>query len=222
MQFTPQADRRGFLYAAPNGTYDSTGNRFWNATPACCNFYGSQVDDELYLVNVIKAVSAKYTVDAHRVFLIGHSNGAFMAYRMACDHADIVAGVAALNGAMTDDMSTCHPQRPVSVLTIRGTADDAIVNSGGLFRGHPYPSTQATVGDWVRLDGCGATADASAPLVDMDTDIQGPETAISRYPACHDNTKVELWQIQGGSHVPHFTGAFAPDVINFLLGPPAK
>ena len=32
------AEARGFVYASPDGTIDTDGNRFWNATDACCNF----------------------------------------------------------------------------------------------------------------------------------------------------------------------------------------
>jgi poly(3-hydroxybutyrate) depolymerase len=42
-------------------------------------FYGSGVDDEGYLISIIDLVSAKYNVDLKRVYLIGHSNGGFMA-----------------------------------------------------------------------------------------------------------------------------------------------
>src|SRR6185503_2165428 len=83
---TAQADARGFLYAMPNGTTDPTGEQFWNATDACCNLYGSTVDDSAYLSSVIDQVSAAYSVDKKRVFVVGHSNGGFMAHRMACDH----------------------------------------------------------------------------------------------------------------------------------------
>ena len=92
LKFAPEADRRGVLYATPDGTTDARNNRFWNATDACCNLYGSTVDDCAYLVDLIKAVSAQYTVDTQRVYLVGHSNGAFMSFRMACDHADVIAG----------------------------------------------------------------------------------------------------------------------------------
>ena len=33
----------------PDGTMDAIGNRFWNATDACCNFDGLPVDDVAFL-----------------------------------------------------------------------------------------------------------------------------------------------------------------------------
>ncbi len=100
-----EAEKRGLLYAVPDGTTDTRGDRFWNATAACCNFYGSTVDDSTYLTEVIAAVSARYSVDPARVYLAGHSNGAFMSFRMACEHADLIAAIAVLNGAMVNDVS---------------------------------------------------------------------------------------------------------------------
>ena len=66
------ASARGILYVAPDGTLDNAGNRFWNATPACCNFYGSTVDDEAYIVNIIDSVSTSYSVDPKRIYIVGH------------------------------------------------------------------------------------------------------------------------------------------------------
>ncbi len=39
LQIAPEAEKRGVLYAVPDGTADPAGDRFWNATDACCNFY---------------------------------------------------------------------------------------------------------------------------------------------------------------------------------------
>jgi polyhydroxybutyrate depolymerase len=38
-----------------------------------------------YLGAVIDDVAAHYTVDPKRFFVIGHSNGGFMAHRLACE-----------------------------------------------------------------------------------------------------------------------------------------
>ena len=39
----------GFALAFPDGTRDSSGRRFWNATDACCNFENTPVDDVAYI-----------------------------------------------------------------------------------------------------------------------------------------------------------------------------
>ena len=90
-----EADKRGFLYAHPDGTIDSQNNRFWNASDACCNLdpVPSKVDDSAYLSKLIADISAHYTVDPKRVYFFGHSNGGFMSYRMACEHADKIAAI---------------------------------------------------------------------------------------------------------------------------------
>jgi polyhydroxybutyrate depolymerase len=217
LKFATEAGRRGVLYVVPDGTADARNNRFWNATDACCNLYGSQVDDAAYLVDVIREVSAKYTVDSKRVYLFGHSNGAFMSYRMACDHADLIAGIAALNGAMWSDRSRCAPTRPVSVLHIRGTNDTTIANAGGAISGNTYPSTTQTVADWVTLDGCDPAPDPEPGTFDLETTIAGPETTVTRYPACRGGSRDELWSIKDAGHIPSFTPAFAPAVFDFLL-----
>src|SRR5688572_2092944 len=91
MQFAPLADEYGFLYLHPDGALDGFGNRYWNATDACCDFFDSNVDHSGQLRALIESTKASANVDDRRVWLIGHSNGGFMAYRMACDHAGTVA-----------------------------------------------------------------------------------------------------------------------------------
>src|SRR5262245_36100441 len=49
LKFTPESERRGFLYAYPDGLIDSRNNRYWNATDACCDLDESKVDDSAYL-----------------------------------------------------------------------------------------------------------------------------------------------------------------------------
>ena len=63
LRIGPEAEKRGVLYATPDGTTDARGMRFWNATDACCNLYGATVDDSAYLTDLIKMISTQYTVD---------------------------------------------------------------------------------------------------------------------------------------------------------------
>jgi polyhydroxybutyrate depolymerase len=217
MKFTPESDKRGFLYAYPDGTIDPMNNRFWNATDACCDLYGSKVDDSTYIADIIKGLERDYSVDSSRVYLVGHSNGAFMNYRMACDHADLITAIAPLNGAMWLDTSKCKPANPVSVLDIRSTADETINYAGGAIIGHKYPSAAVTEADWIAFDHCGKTATAGKPI-DLDSNLPGAETTVKTYASgCAGGSTVEVWTIKGGSHIPVFNDTFAASVMDVLL-----
>jgi len=215
-QFTAESDRRGFLYAMPDGTTDLAGDRFWNATDACCNIYRAEVDDSGYLRRLIETVMSSYQVDPARIYLFGHSNGGFMAYRVACEHSELVAAVASLAGMPHQDRSLCQPEHPVSVLHIHGTADDVIPYQGA-DNWREFPSAEETVARWRDLNGCGEPADTSAAPLDLDSEVPGAETTVVAYrDGCRDGSQVALWTIQDGDHVPGLTPAFAPAVVDFL------
>src|SRR5262249_24604332 len=103
------AQQRGFILAKPNGLINYVNERFWNATDACCGYDGPPTDDVFYLTAVMDGVRLRYNIDPSRVFVVGHSNGGFMAHRMACDRADRIAGIVSLAGAQWFDLSKCQP-----------------------------------------------------------------------------------------------------------------
>jgi polyhydroxybutyrate depolymerase len=213
-----ESEHHGFLYVMPDGTTDRRGKRFWNATKACCDFYAAGTDDSAYLSRLLDTVAASYSVDSRRVYLIGHSNGGFMAYRMACEHATRITAIVSLAGMATDDPGQCTPQRPVSVLHIHGTADPTIKYDGGMNAGQPYPSVDTTVALWRDHNGCDDDADTSAAPLDHDSSLPGPETTVTVYAAgCRSGARVEVWSIQGGGHMPALTPGFTPAVLDFLL-----
>jgi polyhydroxybutyrate depolymerase len=47
----------------------------------------------------IEEISQQFAVDRKRISLFGNSGGAFMAHRMACQFADLIAGIASRAGA---------------------------------------------------------------------------------------------------------------------------
>lgn len=210
-----ESDKRGFLYAAPDGVKDATTSEYWNATDACCDYYGSKVDDSAYLSGVIKDVEAAFNVDARRVYVVGHSAGGFMAHRMACEHGDQIAGIVSLEGAMYQDATRCAGKDPVSVLEIHGTSDAVIAYGGGLIGVNAFPSAPTTVADWAKIDGCGAADTSGAPL-DLDASLPGNETTITAYAGCKGGASVQLWTVQSGAHFPTLSTSFAPSVLDFL------
>jgi polyhydroxybutyrate depolymerase len=217
LRLTPESDRRGFVYAYPDGATDQRGDRFWNATDACCSFYRPAPDDSRYLSELITTMENTYRIDRARVYLIGHSNGGFMTFRMACDHADQVTAIVSLNGATWNDAAKCRPSQPVGVLAIHSSTDETVAFGGGEINGVTYPSADATAAQWVANDRC-ATTGTDAPALDLVTDLPAAETSVRAYErGCAGGSTVRVWTVNGGTHVPQLGPAFAPAVTDFLL-----
>ena len=217
LRLTPESDKRGFVYAYPDGTTDQQGHRFWNATDACCSFFTPKPDDSRYLSDLIATIQGAYRIDRARVYLIGHSNGGLMAFRMACDHAGQVTAIVTLNGADGNDAARCRPSEPVSVLAIHSSADETVAFGGGVINGVAYPSAATTVTHWLGYDHCGG-AGRGAPSLDLVTDLPAAETSVRTYEqGCAAGSTVQAWTINAGTHVPRLGPAFAPAVTDFLL-----
>jgi polyhydroxybutyrate depolymerase len=216
-QLDPLVDELGFLAAYPDGTEEARKKyfwgghrRFWNATDACCDFFGSGVDDVTYLDAVIDDVGARYRVDPKRIFVMGLSNGGYLAYRYACDRAGRVAAIVSQAGAMWSDATRCKPSQPVAVLQIHGTRDDMVPYEGqgtGDRHALSVPSAHQSVADWVAFDGCRPTPEASTPPLDV---LYDAETTTERWSGCRG---VELWTMRGAPHVPHLSQPFAARTI---------
>ena len=223
----PLAEARGFLYCYPEGTIDIDGNQFWNATDACCDFYNAGPDDAGYLRTVIEEIGRRFIVDPKRIHLIGYSNGGFMAYHMACQSADLIAGIASFEGMTFLDPSRCAPSEPVNILNIHGTADQTALYLGNAASGipNPYPGALETVQIWAGYNGATGQVTDLGPSMDLDLDVAGLDAIITRYTNAPPGGAVELWTINGGSHAPTFysgssASEFAPRVIDWLLAHP--
>ena len=216
------ADEKGILTVYPSGTKDTNGYLFWNATPACCNFDSSAVDDEAYLNSIIDSVSKDYSVDPARVFIVGHSNGGFMAHRMACNQSDRIAAIVSLAGATFSNPQSCKPTSPVSVLQVHGTIDAVISYTGGYLFSSAYPSARKTIDLWGKLNECGKKPYRVLPRLDLDRKLSGPETTVLRYKGCKTGANSELWTINKGKHSPDLSATFAKSVIDYLLAHPKK
>ena len=213
-----ETNPRGILYAIPDGTLDATMRRYWNATDACCDFAHGGPDDVAYLDAIIDDVSARYAVDPRRIFLLGHSNGGFMAHRMACERSSRIAAVVSLAGATFNDASRCTPTEPVAVLQVHGTADATIAYAGGNNIGTVYPGADTSVARWAVNDRC-ASAPTAGAMLDLDTVLPGAETRVSRYDGCMGGG-AERWAIQGGAHLPAITPRWPAITLDWLMAHP--
>lgn len=202
LRLDEMAEALGFAFLAPDGMLDHSGRRFWNATDSCCNFDRLEVDHVERLRQWITQATQSPRVDPERVYIVGFSNGGFMAYRAACELGSLLRGVVSIAGAGLAETTRCQPSKKLDVVQIHGDRDPIVKFDGGhLFadsRRPRHPSAEASVAYWAKQDGCTGEL---VPVRDLDLDprVPGAETRASSYGACGDR-RVELWRIVGGDH----------------------
>lgn len=201
-----------FLLLMPNGTRDEGGNRFWNATEFCCDFDEADTDDMEYLTSLLD--EASQLVGVGPVYAVGHSNGGFMSFRIACDGLPGLRGIVSLAGTTFADEQRCADAEAVSILQIHGDADDVI-----LYNGAEYPGAPETVMRWARHLGCDFNAAETLADLDLEPGRQGEDTRVVRYrQGCADGTTIEHWRIVGGSHDPEFDpGTIGESIVAWLF-----
>jgi polyhydroxybutyrate depolymerase len=205
------ARSRGCYVVIPDGTPNTQGRRFWNATPACCDFERTGVDDVAYLTSLIDELEAAVPVSA--VYFVGHSNGGFMSYRMACERSSRIRAIVSLAGSDYLNDDDCVPDESVSVLQIHGDLDPTILYGGAA---GAYPSAADVVARWAGRAGCDASMSAAGDALDLETSVAGRETEVLRYEAGCNGDEAELWSIRGGGHIPGLSAEFMPAVLDWL------
>lgn len=197
-----------FILVMPDGTVSPSGERFWDATPQCCNFTGTPVDDVGYLAALMEEASELYAVDRRRIRLVGHSNGGYMAYRYMCEHPIEIDRVAVLAGSTFLDAESCIDPQPIDVLHMHGTLDDTIPYPANLPPDRPHSGAltigaEATVGRWAALSDC----EEGLQLIERRDYHQRlrigddpAETEVLRATDCRAGNTIELWRGVGADH----------------------
>jgi polyhydroxybutyrate depolymerase len=193
-----KSEQAGFIAVFPNGVSRLSSGMLatWNAGNCCAQARDQDVDDVGFLRGVIEDVSRRANVDAHRVFAIGMSNGAMMAYRLACDAPDVIRGIMAVAG--TDNTKSCNPKQPVPVLHIHARNDDRVLFNGGAgdkFRSADlvtdFVSVPDSIAKWVELD-------RAEPQAHRVLEVAG--AYCERYDARSGGAPVELCVTEQGGH----------------------
>ncbi len=101
--FNDQADSEGFVAVYPNG---SGSRSAWNGGDCCGEASANQIDDVGFVRALIEDLSTTITIDRKRVYATGFSNGAIMAYRLACELSDQIAAIAPIGA--TQALQNCQ------------------------------------------------------------------------------------------------------------------
>jgi polyhydroxybutyrate depolymerase len=191
--FDAKADRTGFAVVYPEALGQP---QVWNAVH---DRGTSGANDVEYVLAAIDAVAADVNVDPRRVYVVGSSSGAMMAYRLAAEHPQRFAAIAVFAGSIGTRnpkgvlMQVPRAAEPVSVLHVHGRADRTVPYAGGksvTLPGATYVGAAESVRFWADVDGCEAQAA---------TTTAGPVTR-EVWTKCRGDARVELVSIDKQSH----------------------
>ncbi|WP_421793456.1 alpha/beta hydrolase family esterase [Hydrocarboniphaga effusa] len=127
--FTAKAREQGFIVAYPEGSSRMGKLHTWNAGHCCGYALKKNIDDVGFIRALIDTLSARYPVDARRIYVTGMSNGGMMTHRLGIALGDRIAAIAPVVATVFGD----EPQAraPVSALIINGALDDNVPPAGG-------------------------------------------------------------------------------------------
>lgn len=136
------AEKGGFNVIYPTGTRlrlnrsgplisRKGGMNGWNAGLAGHGVLDTSVQDVAYLEALIHALVRQGTADPGRITVVGHSNGAMMAYRLVCERPGLVQALVTISG--TPAISACNSDLSgLRILHIHGTRDENQPAEGGV------------------------------------------------------------------------------------------
>lgn len=188
------ADREGFVVAYPDAV-----NQAWNAGPTCCYPHSAGVNDVGYLNELVSRLSKDDYVDRARVYAVGFSTGAAMAYSWECAQPQQLAGIGPVAGAA---QIGCPILPPITVAAVHGAADTVVPIGGGLgprgFGGLPQnPPLEQTLGVFRGIGKC----------PDQPATTTGPPVAQRSW-SCAAGRTVSVAIVDGAGH--QWPGASAP------------
>jgi polyhydroxybutyrate depolymerase len=176
-----KADEAGFIVAYPEGI-DQT----WHIGPGAAG-----AADMQFIRDLIAELQNRLTVDSHRIYATGISNGAQMSNLLGCNAADIVAAIGPVSGGYSPAQE-CAPGRPVPVVGFHGTADQLIPYEGdAVTQGRLLMPAKEWAAAWAARNGCNPTSAVT---------YQGVEVTGETWSGCQEGADVVFYTIEGGGH----------------------
>jgi len=172
-QFSALADREGFIAVYPDGV------------DAKWRFMGRSDADVLFTMAIIEKLAADLPIDRRRIYATGISNGAQMAWRLACDRPGIFAAFGFVSGGY---LEVCSALVRPPIILFHGTSDRLLLYDG---RGMLMPVREFAVG-WAVRNGCRLAS--RGEVIYRNGDATGERWA------CQPGQEVELYTLDGKGH----------------------
>ncbi len=191
-----------FLVAYPHGI-----GGHWNDGRRVDRYvaHRERVNDVDFLATLIDELVEKREVDPSAVFVVGVSDGAMMAHRLACLRTTKLRAFVAVIGAMPLNVARRRSRcgsTPLSALLINGTEDPIVPWEGGEveFDGQKLGrvlSAERTFGFWRRHNQC---AEVESSMLPDFSPRDGTRVERRKAVGCVSGAKVELFAVQGAGH----------------------
>ncbi|HEY8309715.1 MAG TPA: PHB depolymerase family esterase [Gemmatimonadaceae bacterium] len=188
-----KSDRNGFIVAYPQALGSPS---VWHS-----GVDGSaRIDDVAFIRTLIDSIRVAYNIDPDRIYVAGHSNGAFMAYRVGVALSSTVAAIGISAGSIGritsrgDTVRIQAPLRPVSLIAFHGRADDMVPYDGGAETDGPrrIVSAPASIRFWALADGCSVAPDTTV--------LEQGNVVRADFTGCRAGTEVVFYTIADGTH----------------------
>ena len=171
---------------------------------SCASNASTTGDDVQFTKEAVALVQKTVSVDPQRRYALGWSNGGFFTEMLACQTADLWAGVSSNAGAVViapgghGGQQSCDLSFGTSRLNylhLHGTADYVVNWSGAVFTGDGslIPSALGDLARWVNRLGC-----RPSRVLQTVNDLVSFSNIV--WQECRDGREVELMTVKNGGH----------------------
>ena len=189
--FRQLSEDKEFILVYPEGAELTSGEPHWNPLKKDPT-NKSNSDDINFTSDLIDLISNNLNINSEKVYAVGYSNGADMAYGLATYLSSKISAIAAVSGSMYELMSTGDkPSHSTSVLNMTGTSDSI----------RPYEgidgsllAVDESLSYWNEIN-----AIKSSPIIISDTS-NSEDVVISSYTTDNQIVTVANYKIINGGH----------------------
>jgi polyhydroxybutyrate depolymerase len=210
--FDRLADEHGFIVVYPSG-YE----RRWNDCRAGGRYAARrlQIDDVGFVLALVDELVRTAGADPTRVFLAGYSAGGQLAFRIALQHPERIAGIAVFGANLPTPENWACPTpsgRGVPVLLVNGTRDRINPFEGGKVTVFGFASRGMVRSS---LESAQFFAErAGVPMVEHSRMHEGGDTWIEHWRwYAGGRPEVRLLAVHGGGHVVPGSGTAFPRIL---------
>lgn len=181
-----KALKEKFIVACPNSLHYPLA--WWNAGDGYEAMTDS-TDDLGFIAALIDTMIANHNVDTTRIFVMGHSNGSMMAYRVAAELSHKIAAIGINSGQMVYEY--CDPEFPVPIIHFHGLEDPLCPYEGEENEQVVLPPVDSVMAIWRGINHC-----TSIP----DTIYNTGGITGRKWASADGNSDIILYTMEGWGH----------------------